>query len=420
MITYQVLSENILIIYQGQPFSIPKSDKRYNVVKENLHDLKPEHFTLFNELPSGFKFVDGSLYFHKFQIPAKLEPLFFSSTQKDAFVNFWANIVSRHDFDVVCEISKYMEKDQIRPISKDGFLVYKAEKIPDLLSKDFITSSIDIQSIEEELEQSFPKEFVHKREFMAEIKSIAQTGLDLNYLSFLGKITSTATLDDTVSVLKNKPLQLHPEVCHDITVELVLTFIKNKSNTFSKNRFDSFLAEPDLIKMVSCYNLCRQENVEFDFSNTSFSSALKMVEREIDRLDLKGYDLKITNNHPETKCLNELIVLENHKLIIPQLTGDLVSWGSVLKNCVGNGSYAKNCQNGGSYILGLLDKDQRIKASIEVQVFDSLTHQICQFEEKENGTKRYVSKSSPKWKSIQNEINRALIEFSKDITSIVR
>ena len=56
MITYQMLPRKYYhSLFKGLPYLISCDDPRYEKVKNNLHDLKPEHFTLYNELLKGLR-----------------------------------------------------------------------------------------------------------------------------------------------------------------------------------------------------------------------------------------------------------------------------------------------------------------------------------------------------------------------------
>lgn len=403
MITYQVLPESILIIFEGQPFSINFGDERYDKVMNNLDDLKPEHFTLYSELPNGFKLVDGALYFHKFAIPAKVESMMFKSQYRQSFINFWANVTSRHDFETVCKIVKLMEVDNLRPISEDGMIVYISPDSKNYLSKDFVTCGHDIQSIEKRLSKSYPTEFFKKREFFNEIKSLLKEKASLSYISYFGKMTKGASLDETVELLKSRILFDHPEIFCKFTKELVLNFIKNKTNSFQKDRFLSLVTNREFITLVSYHNFCREERIEFILDDISFDKANELVKREYYRLNREGCGLGIISNFSYTEKLNQLSLGDEYKLVIPQTDKELISWGSIIGNCVGNGSYAKKCKSKNGYILGLTQQNQII-ASIEISTNKGLD-QIVQFEGKFSGSsKSHLNEGSPLWQKVQFEI----------------
>lgn len=406
MITYQMLPESIIIIYEGLPYSISCDDPRYEKVKNNLHDLKPEHFTLYNELPKGFKEVNGSLYFYKFQIPAKVEMLLFESEYKTSFCNFWANITARLEFKDVCKIVKQMESGKLKPISNDGFIVSSTSK-NNYLTDDFVVCSCKTDSLEEYCLNSYPKDFFSKREFVNEIKNLIKNGAGIDYIKFLGEMTFGATLDETVGFFKSKVLIEHQEIIHSNTVMLIKNFLQNKTNTFSKERFLNLINHPEFLDLVSMHNFCVEEKISFDLLDASMDQAKFIIHREYMRLNRKGLGLNIIHNFPHTEKLDGLKVDEKYKLIVPKTDKELVSWGSSLGNCVGNGSYARKCKEKTCYILGLY-YENKIIASIEIS---SKQDKVIQFEGKFGfGQKNHLDRDSGLWTKVQQVISESKIE----------
>lgn len=405
MITYQLLPESIIIIYDGLPYTISCDDPRYEKVKNNLNDLKPEHFTLYNELPKGFKEVNGALFFHKFQIPAKVEMLLFESKYKNSFCNFWANITARLEFKDVCKVVKQMEQGILRPISNDGFIVSSTSD-KNFLTDEFVVCNYKTESIEETCLESYPKEFFSKREFVNEVKILIRSGAKLKYIKNLGKMTFGSTLDETVGFFKSKLLMEHQEILHSKTVSLVKNFLKNKTNTFSKDRFLNLINHPDFLDLVSMHNFCVDELITFDLQDASMEQALFIVRREYMRLNRKGLGLNIIHNFPHTEKLDGLKLDENYKLIVPKTDKELVGWGSSLGNCVGNGSYARKCKERTCYILGLY-YDNKIMASIEI---NSKQDKVVQFEGRFGfGQKNHLDRGSGLWTKVQQAISESKI-----------
>lgn len=424
MVTYQVLPQSIMIFENGKVHCISSSDPRYNLVKKNLNNLKPEHFEV--QLPKGFAIKNNCLHFYKFRIPAKIETYMFQNSNRDALLNFWANISSRCSIEETTEVFNSLILGNLKPVSKNGFVMVcksgiKHNQIKDLtfLNSDSTNSLMEIESFDSFI--GFDSSYWNKAVFTNEISRIVSNlnldnseGLslrDFNIIKFWSDFSNNKklNLDQTVWLLRQDFLKDHNEVFNLFLHTIIDQFLKNKSNTFSKDRLSNLLNHPDFLDLFSKYSLCLEKRISFNFEDLSFDKCYEAVKREYERIRHDGTPLGIIAKNPEIKNLHNLKVESKHFLIVPSFDVELVEWGSYIRNCVGNGTYARMCISGNGYILGL-SNGFKIIASIQVKIESNLNHKITQFEGlfSDTGHKLHLHENDSLWISVQSIIDEKI------------
>lgn len=402
MITYQILENTIIILNNNIPYLINKDDERFNVILNNLNNLKEEHFLPNTKLPKGFSYRDNVLYFNKFQIPSRIEKILMNSENKESFLNFWLNLVTRFSFDEILIVFKQIELGNLYPILSNGFVIFYRFPIDDSMIHEKLVKNFIITKISEHLESNleFDSSFWKKTEFVNSLMTLIKNNpkIEITYLKVLSMLLKNETLDEVVYFLKNPPLIEHKEIVSESFYSLVTNFLQNKTNSFNKNRFLNLIQHPLFLDLKAKYSFVIKEDIEINLKDTTVESAYEIIDREFKRIEKEGRNLKIHNNYPYTKEIDNKKIDEIN-IVFPKTSKDLVKWGSILHNCVGNGSYASDCISGRTYILGLFFKN-KIIASVEV-----LNHQIVQFEFEKNVS--FLNETYLK-KAVQNEIDNAL------------
>jgi len=377
MVQYQILENKIIVFLNGQLFSIPKEDARFDSIKNKLPNVSIKDFVQ-DTLPEGFSYKNNSLYFHKFQIPESIEKFFKNENSIKPYLNLFLNAYTRLTKEEMILLIKDLDSKKIIPLIEDASLCFTHELKYDI--SQFSQSTKIKKPITDLLNRKdlFQENPYSKKELMKAIKDFCERINSYDVLEFVLKITSWTTLDERVGFLrKDFEFFNHPEMRQPL--ENLLKDFAYKEGKFQFKRAENLLSFTGLLDLVAKHHECKLSKVEFNYENLSLPELCGIVNKEYEKLG-NNFTLGVEYNFPEISAINGKtfkINNENYRIEIPQFSKDLVVYGSILSNCVGNGSYFSKSRVGHSFILGLY-RNESLFASIQVD----RKFKIIQFESK--------------------------------------
>lgn len=85
---------------------------------------------------------------------------------------------------------------------------------------------------------------------------------------------------------------------------------------------------------------------------------------QADKAEVEYIEMDPTEFFPQAKQLQDIIFPDGSKFVIPTSNHELIDWGTTLDNCIGD--YQEDTANGEVLILGLFNKNNKLKYAIEV------------------------------------------------------
>lgn len=399
---YYLLSNSCVVCLGDKTYTVSNDDYRYERIRENLEKGNIETVVGIvdpsnNINKQGFVVKNGLVYYENQPIPSILGNRFLECQQNswefNSIFNFWFNLKSRLNKEESANVINELIDKKAYAVTEDGFyFVYKNDSND--ISKNVLNKNLgnvfhfynystcpnnyfsyfeDRKNINQILENTFG--FSSKKLRGIALENLFQEQnnfVNYKFLFYGEAFSGVLNNENIIFAIENKLLDINlgDVRSYSSLKEFFKDYSVEKNGSYSQKKILNFLAgatNKQHLVDIGLYYVQLKETLNLDIQNIEFSNNCELIynylSEEVKKIKCPKFDL---NNDIVISDLQDAVIDNEFRILIPKTNYDLIEWGNIMQNCIAQ--YANQVLNKESQILAIMDhKTNEMLYNIEIQ-----------------------------------------------------